>query len=145
MQISGVSLTLTWPQRLCLLRALLCTMPLLPAFLFPSTLGEVTLHQLSQAGMFIYSSHGKWVFPPLLWSFTPTAIFTSFLTSGCWACATAPAFSSQLVVRDFHSPPLQCSGHCTLFAMCLFCCYCLLLTFFLFFLWVGVGLSRGLC
>jgi hypothetical protein len=40
--------------------------PLLQAFPFPSTLGEVTLHGLSQACLFIYSSHGKWVFPPLL-------------------------------------------------------------------------------
>jgi hypothetical protein len=30
--------------------------PLLQAFPFPSTLGEVTLHLLSQAGMFMYSS-----------------------------------------------------------------------------------------
>jgi hypothetical protein len=64
---------------------------LLQAFPFPSTLGEVTLHQLSQACMFIYSSHGKWVFPPLLWSFPPTATFTSFPSPGCWAAA--PAFS----------------------------------------------------
>jgi hypothetical protein len=42
MQISGVSLTLTWPHRLCLLRVLYA-MPLLQAFPFPSTLGEVTL------------------------------------------------------------------------------------------------------
>jgi hypothetical protein len=33
----------------------------------------------------------------------------------------------------------------TLFATCLFCCYCLLFSFFFFFLWVGVSLSRGLC
>jgi hypothetical protein len=32
---------------------------LLKAFPFPSTLGEVTLHPLSQACMFIYSSCGK--------------------------------------------------------------------------------------
>jgi hypothetical protein len=37
--------------------------PLLQAFAFPSTLGEVTLHQFSQASVFIYSSHGKWVSP----------------------------------------------------------------------------------
>jgi hypothetical protein len=59
MQISGVSLALIWPLRLCLLRVLLGTMSLLQAFPFPSTLGEVILHQLSQAGVFIYSSHGK--------------------------------------------------------------------------------------
>jgi hypothetical protein len=64
---------------------------LLQAFPFPSTLGEVTLHPLSQACMFIYSSHGKWVFPPLLWSFPPTNAFRSFPTPDCWACAAAPA------------------------------------------------------
>jgi hypothetical protein len=62
----------------------------------------VTLHLLSQAGLFTYSSSGKWVFPSLLWSFPPTATFTSFPTPGCWVCAATPAFSSWLV-RD--SPP----------------------------------------
>jgi hypothetical protein len=52
MQISGESLTLTWPRRLCLLRVLLGMMSLLQAFPLPSTLGEVTLHQFSQAGVF---------------------------------------------------------------------------------------------
>jgi hypothetical protein len=52
--------------------------PLLQAFPFPSTLGEVTLHQLSQACVFIYSSHGKWVFPPLLWSFLPPPLLEAF-------------------------------------------------------------------
>jgi hypothetical protein len=52
--------------------------PLLQAFPFPSTLGEVTLPPLSQAGMFIYSSHGKWVFPPLLWSFPPPPLLQAF-------------------------------------------------------------------
>jgi hypothetical protein len=83
--------------------------PLLQAFPFPSTLGEVTLHLLSQACVFIYSSHGKWVFPPLLWSFPPTATVTSFPTPGCWACAAAPAFSSQLE-RDFPSPCFGAQG-----------------------------------
>jgi hypothetical protein len=63
---------------------------LLQAF-FPSTLGEVTLHPLSQACMFIYSSCGKWVFPPVLWSFPPMVTFTSFPSPDCWACAAAPA------------------------------------------------------
>jgi hypothetical protein len=124
---------------------------LLQAFLFPSTLGEVTLHLLSQAGMFIYSSRGKWAFPLLLWIFPPTAAFTSFSTSGCWACATAPAFSSPLFYLQFRegfpSLPFRCSGHPTLFDMCLiFFCYCLFFSFsFSFFPGVGVGLSRELC
>jgi hypothetical protein len=58
--------------------------PLLQAFPFPSTLGEVTLHPPSLACMFTYSSCGKWVFPPLLWSFPPTATFTSFPAPDYW-------------------------------------------------------------
>jgi hypothetical protein len=59
--------------------------PLLQAFPFPSTLGEVTLHPCSQACMFIYSSCGKWVLPPLLCSLPPTATFTSFPAPDYWA------------------------------------------------------------
>jgi hypothetical protein len=70
---------------------------LLQAFPFLSTLGEVTLRPLSQAGVFIYSSCGKWVFPPLLWSFPPTSTFINFPAPECWACAVAPAFSAWLV------------------------------------------------
>jgi hypothetical protein len=52
--------------------------PLLQAFPFPSTLGKVTLHPHCQACVFIYSSCGRWVFPPLLCSFPPTTTFTRF-------------------------------------------------------------------
>jgi hypothetical protein len=34
---------------------------------------------LLPAAMFVYSSHGKWVFPPLLWSFPPSATLQAFL------------------------------------------------------------------
>jgi hypothetical protein len=73
--------------------------------------------------VFIYSSCGKWTFPPLLWCFPPITTFTSFPTPDCWVCATAPAFSSRLV-RD--SPPslFGRSGCPALFATRLFCCYC---------------------
>jgi hypothetical protein len=37
--------------------------------------------------MFIYSLCGKWVFPPLLWSFPPSTTLTSFPAPGCWECA----------------------------------------------------------
>jgi hypothetical protein len=57
--------------------------PLLQALLFPSTLGEVTLHPLSLACVFIYSSCGKCVFPPLLWRFPPTTTFISFSVPDC--------------------------------------------------------------
>jgi hypothetical protein len=91
-------------------------LPLLQAFPFASTLGEVTLHLLSEVCVFIYSSHGKWACPPLLWSFPPTATLTSFPSPGCWVCAATPAFSSWLVYLQFHEQlplphSLQCSGH----------------------------------
>jgi hypothetical protein len=89
--------------------------PLLQAFSFPSTLGEVTLHPLSQACMFIYSSRGKWVFPHLLWSFPPSTSLTSVPAPGSWACAAAPAsllVCLQLTWEVGHSPsPVEFSSH----------------------------------
>jgi hypothetical protein len=52
--------------------------PLLQAFPFPSTLGEVTLHPLSQACVFIYSSRGKWVFCPSCGVFLPPPLLQAF-------------------------------------------------------------------
>jgi hypothetical protein len=51
---------------------------LLQAFPFPSTLGEVILHPLSQAGVFIYSSRGKLAFPPLCGVFLPPPLLQAF-------------------------------------------------------------------
>jgi hypothetical protein len=92
--------------------------PLLQAYPFPSTLVEVTLRSLSQACVFVYSSHGKWVFPPLLWSFSPTATFTSFPACDYWAVllflpATMFVYSSRvkwsslLSCGVFLPPPLS--------------------------------------
>jgi hypothetical protein len=58
--------------------------PLLQAFPFPST-GKGDTAPCCQACVFIYSSCGKWVFPPLLWSFPPTATLTSFPVPDYWA------------------------------------------------------------
>jgi hypothetical protein len=112
--------------------------PLLQAFPFPSTLGEVTLHPLSQACVFISTSHGKWVFLPLLWSFPPTATFTSFNAPDCWACAATPAFSGLAclftILWVISPPPLFGAQGTPPSLLCVFfCCYCLLFSFFLFF------------
>jgi hypothetical protein len=48
-------------------------------------------------------------------------------------CATTPAFSSRLVLRDFPSPTLRHSGHPAPLLCVFFCCYCLLFSFFSFF------------
>jgi hypothetical protein len=161
--------------------------PVLQAFPFPSTLGEVTLYLLSQSCVFVYSLHGKWVFPPLLWSFPPTATFTSFPAPDYWAVLLLlPA--AMFVYSSFGKcvfPPLLCSFPPSatltsfptpgcwvplrptwlvylqfqegfpspqssvlnvphpLFLMSLL--FLLLISQFLFFPWVAVGLSRGLC
>jgi hypothetical protein len=52
--------------------------PLLQTFPFSSTLGEVTLHLLSQACMFICSSHGKWAFPLSCGVFLPLPLLQAF-------------------------------------------------------------------
>jgi hypothetical protein len=77
---------------------------------------------LLPATMFIYSSSGKWVFPPLLWSFSPSSTLTSFPAPGCWVHAPLlpeallPARLVYLQSREgFPSPNLQRSGRPTLF------------------------------
>jgi hypothetical protein len=83
MQISGVSLTLTWSHRLCLFRVLLCRSLYYRLSPFQA-LGKVTLPPRCQACVFIYSSCGRWVFPSLLWSFPPISTFTSFPAPDYW-------------------------------------------------------------
>jgi hypothetical protein len=85
MQISGVNLATHLALQVLFTQSSPVCEPLLQAFPFLSTLGEVTVHSLFQACVFVYSSRGKWVFPPLLWSFPPTAAFTSFPAPDYWA------------------------------------------------------------
>jgi hypothetical protein len=86
--------------------------PLLQAFPFPSTLGKVTLHLRSRACVFIYSSCGRWVFPPLLCSSPPTSTFTSFPAPDYWVVllllpAAMFVYSS---CGKWVFPPLLCSS-----------------------------------
>jgi hypothetical protein len=125
--------------------------PLLQAFPFPSTLWEVTLHPLSQAIMFVYSSYGRWVFPPLLWSFPPSTTLTSFPAPGCWAHAPTPTGASLarpgLFIycsgNDSPHPPLELRVPHPLCHMSLL--FLLVITQFIFFPQLGVSLFRGLC
>jgi hypothetical protein len=85
---------------------------------------------LLPAAMFVYSSRGKWIFPPL----------TSVPAPGCWARAPLPPEALRptwlvyLQSREgFPSPNLQRSGRSTLFPACLNCSYCLVLSFSFFF------------
>jgi hypothetical protein len=110
--------------------------PLLQAFPFPITLWEVTLLLVPQACVFVYSLRGKWVFPPLLWGFPPSATLTSFPPPGCWAHTLTPtraslSHPSYLQFREGFPSPI-------LFATCLYCSYCLLFSFAFFPGWRSV-------
>jgi hypothetical protein len=148
MQISGVSLALTWPCRLCLLRFLLCGSLCYKLSPFQA-LGKVTLHLCSQACMFIYSSCGRWVFPPLLWSFPPSATLTSFPAPGCWARAPAPTRASLARLACLFTVPgripfPQSSALSVPHPLsCVSYLFSLLITQFLFFPRGEVSLSRG--
>jgi hypothetical protein len=82
--------------------------------------------------MFIYSSHGKWVFPLSCGVFLPLPLLQVFplLVAG-----HVPLFlpSPAGLLWGIFLPPLRHSGCPALFATCLFCCYCLLFSFFSFF------------
>jgi hypothetical protein len=54
--------------------------------------------------VFIYSSCGRWVFPPLLWSFPPTATFTSFPASDYWAVLLLWSFPPTATFTSFPAP-----------------------------------------
>jgi hypothetical protein len=95
-------------------------------------------------------THGKWVFPTLLWSFPPSATLTSFPAPGCWVHALPPPWPEPLqlawliYLQFIYSPgkgslPLifSAQGAPPSF-QCLYCCYCLLLSFSFFPGWRSV-------
>jgi hypothetical protein len=104
LQISEMSLTLTSPLRLCLLRVLLGATATVTRFPLPKQTGGGSLYSPSLVTLFIYSSV----------SYCP-------------------------------SPPFGAQGSKAVFASCLFVVVVYSVLFFLFFPWVGVSLSRGLC
>jgi hypothetical protein len=147
LQISGVSLALTWPHRLCLLRVLLGGTPLLQAFPFPSSLEEVTLHPPSLASLFIYRLRGKCPVPPLQWN-PPHDSHCYKLSHSKVAGRGLPVLPSPAglfiysSVWDCPSPTHTQGTPPSL--LCVFLLLLFIIQFFsLFFPLVGVNLSRG--
>jgi hypothetical protein len=99
MQISRVSLALTWPCRLCLLRFLLSVSLCYKLSPFQA-LGKVTMHPHSQACMFIYSSCGRWVFPLSCAVLLPPPLSQAFLLlitgQCCCSCQLACLFTAHM-------------------------------------------------
>jgi hypothetical protein len=129
--------------------------PLLQVFPFPSTLGKVTLHPLSQACVIIYSSRGKWVFPPLLWNFPATTAFTSFPLLVAGVCRHSCLLQPACLFTVLWGIPLPSSSELRVsHPLCnVSLLFLLLITQFLFFprwgsvcpgvCWSGPGLSVG--
>jgi hypothetical protein len=84
--------------------------PLLQAFPFPSTLGEVTLHPLSQAGMFIYSSHGKWFFPCSPVAFSSHCHFYKLSHSWLLGVCHCSCLLQPACCEGFPLPPFSAQG-----------------------------------
>jgi hypothetical protein len=196
MQISGVSLALTWHRRLCLFRVLLWGSLCYRLSPFQA-LGHCTCIVRTACLFTVHVGGGS--SPPLLWSFPSTAISQAFLlllTGRCCCSCQLPCLftvhigsgSSLLFCGVFLSPPLSqaslllvagcapcprshqsLSGPPGLFIYSLFTVLgrvpfpqssalrvphplssmslllLFLITQFLFFPWVEVSLSRGLC
>jgi hypothetical protein len=87
--------------------------PLLQAFPFPTTLGEVTLHPLSLACVFIYSSRGKWVFPSSCGVFLPPSLLQVFLlliTRRCCCSCQLPCLFTAHVEGGSSPSPVEFSS-----------------------------------
>jgi hypothetical protein len=125
--------------------------PMLQAFPFPSTLGEVTLHPLSQACVFVFSSLVRWVFPLSCGVFLPPLLSEAFLhlvagrTPQLLPESLSPSLACLFTVlgRIPFPPSLVLSVPHPLSHMSLL--FLLLITQFLFFPQVEVGLSRRIC
>jgi hypothetical protein len=114
MQISGVSLALTWPCRLCLLRVLLCATTTATSFpLSKHTRGGDTAPAFSGPSVYLQLTWEVGL-PLLLWSFPPSTTFTSFPTPGCWACPPLLPSTARLVYlqfcEEFPSPLFSVQG-----------------------------------
>jgi hypothetical protein len=98
------------------------------------------------AGVFVYSSHGKWVFPPSCDVFLPLPFSQAFLllVAGCSHPFRPGLACLFTVLGGIPFPPSLglMVPHSLCYVSLLFL---LLITQFLFFPQVGVGLFRGLC
>jgi hypothetical protein len=148
MQISGVSLTLTWPCRLCLFRVLLCASLCYKLSPFQA-LGKVTLHHFSGLRVCLQLT---WEVDLPLSPVEFCSLHHSHKLSRFWLLGARPRSH-----RSLSSPPVlftvpgripspqssALSAPHPLSRVSLL--FLLLIAQFLFFPRVGVGLSRGLC
>jgi hypothetical protein len=141
MQISGVSLALTWPCRLCLLKSSPVCEPLLQAFPFPVYWGGDTAPAFS--GLCVYLQF-MWevVFPLSCGVFLPPLLSQAFplLVAGCMPLLL-PSLAGLFIYssgRDFPSPLFGAQGAPPSLLRVFFFCYCLLFSFSFFPGWGSI-------
>jgi hypothetical protein len=121
--------------------------PLLQAPPFPSTLGEVVLHLLLRPACLFTVHVGSGSSPLSCGVFLPPPLSQTFLLLVAGHMPQVPPSLAWLVYLQFQerfsSPPSVLRAPHPLCYVCLL--FLLLIIQFFFFLWVGVGLSRGLC
>jgi hypothetical protein len=145
MQISGVSLTLTWPPQALLTQS----------SVHDATATSFPVPKHTRGGDTAPTFSGLCVYLQLTWEvglpLSPVEFFSlchshklshSWLLGMCPAPAPTLSGQAQLVYLQFQegflSPPLWHSVCPTLFATCLYCSYCLLLSFSFFLGWGSV-------
>jgi hypothetical protein len=144
MQISGVSLKLTWPHRLCLLRVLLGV---------TATATSFPLSKHTGGGDTVPAFSGLHVYLQFMWevALPPSPVeFSShrcFYKLSCYWLLGMCHHSCLLQQACCEGFPLPASSALRVPHPLWYMSFLLLLIieFFFFFLWVGVGLSRGLC
>jgi hypothetical protein len=132
MQISGVSLTLTWPCRLCLLRVLPCLSHCCKLSPFQAHWGRWHYTSFLRAACLFTVHMGSGSSPLSCGVFLPLPLLQAFLLLFAGRVSPLLPFPAGLL-WGISPPPLRRSGHLALFANCLFCCYCLLFSFFFLF------------
>jgi hypothetical protein len=151
MQISGVSLALTWPRRLCLLRVLLCSSHYYKLSPFQAHWGRWHCTCFLWTACLFTAHVGSGSSPLSCGVFLPPPLSQAFplLVAGCMPHSLLSlSGQAQLVYLQFQegfpSPPsLALSAPHPLCNMSLL--FLLLITQFLFFPRMEVSLSRGLC
>jgi hypothetical protein len=137
--MSGVSLALTWPFRLCLLRVLLCTSHCYSFPLSKHTGGGDTAQAFSDQSAYLQLTWEVGL-PPSLVEFSSHRFL--YKLSHSWLLGVpqlppSPARPSLFIYSSGRNspPPPSRSGHSTLFATGIYCSYCLLLSFSFFHRW----------
>jgi hypothetical protein len=146
-QISGVSLTLIWPHRFCFLRVLLCTSFCYKLSPFQAHWGRWHCTRFLRPACLFTSHVGSRSYPLSCGVFLPPPFLQAFplLVAEC-VPLLLPSPVQLVYLQFWEGFPSPTSAFRAPHPLCyVSLLFLLLITQFVFFPWVGVGLSRELC